>query len=104
MPDENRAPELPAPNVSLIAIGHLMRVLEHREPGIIDEWLKSLEDEHVEQEIIRLRAPRVAKELREANDQALVWAGLVRAVAKTTLPLKTEPRPPRTWWEKFFGA
>jgi hypothetical protein len=82
MPDQNPAPELPAPNVSLTAIGHLVRVLEARLPGLTDAWLQSLEDEHFHQEVIRFRGPRVTQALKDANDQARAWAALVRALAK----------------------
>lgn len=78
-------PSLPRPSVELMVIGHLAAALEKEIPGLMDTWLESLEDEAIQRDIIRLRAPREAPEVTEVRRQAICWVDKVRLVTLSHL-------------------
>lgn len=71
---------IPDPSVTLHALGHLARVIERRHPGIMDEWVDSLQDEALLNEIVRLRGPRESEAVKACRVAALTWAKHVRLV------------------------
>lgn len=83
---------MPETNVSLHALGHFVRVMERRHPGVIDEWVDGLQDEALLNEIIRLRGPREARGVRETRSAALAWAKHVRLVTLAFFGLQDRPR------------
>jgi hypothetical protein len=76
---------IPPPSPCLHALGHLACALEKEIPGLMDAWVESLEDEAIQREIIRIRAPREAPEAAQARMEALEWVRLVRLVTLASM-------------------
>ena len=72
--------DLPQTSVEMHALGHLARVLSKRFPGLLDDWVDSLQDEALLNEIIRLREPRESEHVKAVRVGALAWAKHVRLV------------------------
>lgn len=97
--------DTPETSISLHALGHFVRAVERRMPGLMDEWVDSLQDEALLNEIIRLRGPRDAPSVRLARSGALAWAKHVRLVTlahfglsardRLTRAPSDDPMPPR---------
>jgi hypothetical protein len=68
---EHRTGRAPARRVQLHALGHLARVLEIRFPGILDEWVASMDDEALMSEVVRLRGPVAPPEMKDVRASAL---------------------------------
>ncbi len=64
---------LPDPSWLAALVGAMLRSMERREPGIVDEMLVSLEDDLAKAAIIRLRGPRQAPEVAAAHAEAHAW-------------------------------
>lgn len=88
----SEADTMPAVSVTLQALGHFVRVMERRFPGVLDEWVDGLQDEALLNEIVRLRGPREARAVLEARTGALTWAKHVRLVTLAYLGVKSRRR------------
>ena len=64
---------LPDPSWLAAIVGVILRSLETRDPGIVDEMLCSLQDYLAKAAIIRLRGPRQAPEVAAAYAEAHAW-------------------------------
>jgi hypothetical protein len=66
---------LPLPDPSWLAaiVGAILRSMETRDPGIVDEMLGSLQDDMAKAAIVRLRGPRQAPEVAAAHAEAHAW-------------------------------
>ena len=71
---------MPPMSAALHALGHLAAVLEKRCPGLIDDWLESLESEVAYREIVRLRGPREEPEIIRTRREAHTWVKHIRLV------------------------
>lgn len=85
---------LPPTSISLQALGHFVRVMERRCPGVLDEWVDGLQDEAMLNEIVRLRGPRESPAVRVARSGALEWAKHVRLVTLAIFGQNITQRPP----------
>jgi hypothetical protein len=81
-PTEGPGHELPEVDGLALAMGHFARAVERRLPGVLDEWVESLEDENLWSEIRRLRHPRDEPALIESRREAMVLARHVRLTAR----------------------
>jgi hypothetical protein len=96
-PDQTNTEQvaLPARCVQLHALGHLARVLEIRFPGILDEWVASLEDEALMNEVVRLRGPRAPPEMKDVRASALAWGRHVRFVTLAAIGYRRQKKRKR---------
>ena len=88
-------PDLPQTSIELHALGHLARALEARFPGLLDEWVDTLQDEALLNEIVRLRGPRESEHVRAVRVSALTWAKHVRLITLAMMAPGARIRPPR---------
>lgn len=84
--------ELPPPSVGLTVLAHTIRLLEEDRPGFTDRLLATLEDEAMKTEVIRLRGPSVAPEVRRVHRDAVAWLSMVRLAALARIA-RLRPRP-----------
>lgn len=78
-PHETSPPELPEATHISMALAHLVRVLERRHPGLVDEWVEGLENDAAHAEIVRLREAREEKALIVTRQRSLTWVRFARA-------------------------
>lgn len=87
--------DLPPTTIEMHALGHFVRVMARRDPAVLDEWVDSLQDEALLNEIIRLRGPRDSAHVREVREGALAWALHVRLVTLAMMRRSAVIKPPR---------
>ena len=85
---QNDEHELPPTDGKAMALGHLARVLEKRLPGLLDDWVESLENEALWSEIRQLRHPREEPALKASRREALVLVRHIRIVTRAHLGAK----------------
>lgn len=75
------AGKMPPPSVGRCLDGAILRALERRWPGIIEEIAMDLEGETSLSLVARLRSPRVAFEVVDAFADSAVWVRNAEAIA-----------------------
>lgn len=86
--------ELPPTSVEMHALGHLARVLSWRDPALLEEWVDSLQDEALLNEIIQFRGPRESAHVKAVRAGALAWAKHVRLLTLAVKSPKPRIKPP----------
>ena len=89
---------LPPQTVEMILVGNLIRVLERKCPGVLDEWLESIEDERLQSEVVRLRGPRAEPTVIANFTKAAAWAAHIRLLFRG---VGDTPPPRRTFWDRL---
>lgn len=72
--------ELPPLSVEFLVVAAFAKAAERRLPGITEEALADLEDEALRAEVIRLRGPRMAPEVRDKFESAVAWVTALRLI------------------------
>lgn len=78
--------KLPEPSTELVLMGALLRALDLRHEGLLDELLDTLGDEAVKAEVIRLRGPRLEPQMKQHLADARFWLATMRAAHRGVMP------------------
>jgi hypothetical protein len=89
---EEHMPQLPPPSEPLVVLAVALRNLERRMPGLMDDVLADLETECLRSEIVRLRGPKVAAEMKGVLTRATFWTASVRIVAMAIPPISAKKK------------